>query len=147
RFAVYDHQGPAADWPLTNAYLIGPDDLPVRGDVSFERGHIVCRKRGVEAVGLCLQYDAGPMGVLMLPTCLLPDRERPYLLSVELARHRIKMFIAKSEEWQMFDLSAEHPAMHEWEEARRLLTEAWTANDPLRADQAARQSLIHATDA
>ena len=65
----------------------------------------------------------------MLQTCLLPDREQPYVLSIELARHRIKMFIAKSEEWQMFDLSAEHPAMKLWEEARRLFTEAWISDD------------------
>ena len=46
----------------------------------------------------------GPMGRIMLQTCLLPQRERPYDLAIELARHRIKMFIAKCEEWQMFDL-------------------------------------------
>src|SRR4051794_16524602 len=115
RFAVFDQHGPAGTWPLVNAHLIGADDLAQRGDISFEDGQIICRKRGAEAVGISLLFDASPMGSLMLQTCLLPDRERPYLLSVELARHRIKMFIAKSEEWQMFDLSADHPAMRLWE--------------------------------
>jgi GH35 family endo-1,4-beta-xylanase len=147
RFAVYDHQGPAADWPLTNAHLVGADDLPQRGEINFERGHIVCRKRGAEATAVCLQYEAGSVGSLMLQTCLLPDREKPYVLSIELARHRIKMFIAKSEEWQMFDLSAEHPAMKSWEDARKLLTEAWTAEDPIKADRSARQSLGLAIEA
>jgi GH35 family endo-1,4-beta-xylanase len=146
-FAVYDEHGPASDWPLINAHLVGPDDLPVRGDVAFEDGVINCRKRGSQAVGLCLQYHAGSMGTLMLQTCLLPDRQEPYLLSVELARHRIKMFIAKSEEWQMFDLSAEHPAMRLWEQARRLSTDAWTSADIRKADRAGRRSLIHAIDA
>lgn len=147
RFAVYDDQGPAAQWPLVDAHLLGPDDLPVRGEITFSNGVIHCRKRGSQAVGLCLQYDAGPMGKLMLQTCLLPDRDEPYILSVELARHRIKMFIAKSEEWQMFDLSADHPAMRQWEEARRLLTEAWTSEDPLAADRNARKALVYAIEA
>jgi GH35 family endo-1,4-beta-xylanase len=147
RFAVYDEKGPAQQWPLVNAHLVGPEDMPMRGEVTFEDGVIVCRKRGIQPAALCLQYDAGAMGRLMLQTCLLPDREEPYLLSIELARHRIKMFIAVSESWQMFDLSAEHPAMALWEEARQLSSEAWLAKDMLRADKAARKSLIKAIDA
>jgi GH35 family endo-1,4-beta-xylanase len=147
RFAVYDEHRPAAQWSLANAYPVGQDDQPVRGEVSFESGHIVCRRRGGGAVGLCLPYHAGSMGTLMLQTCLLPDRREPYILSVELARHRVKMFIAKSEEWAMFDLSAEHPAMQLWEQARRLSSEAWLATDPRRADRAARKSLNYAIDA
>lgn len=149
QFAVYDEKGPATEWSLVNAHLVGPDDLPVQGEVSFKNGLIRCRRRGAGAVALCLQYDAGSAGTLMLQTCLLPDRAEPYLLSVELARHRIKMFIAKSEEWQMFDLSAEHPAMRLWEEARQLSTQAWTSPAPQarKADRAARRSLIHAIEA
>ncbi len=147
RFAVYDDQGPAADWPLVNAHLVGPDEIPVGGEISFAQGVISCRKRGAQAVALCLQYDAGSMGRLMIQTCLLPDRAEPYILSVELGRHRVKMFIAKSEEWLMFDLSADHPAVKLWEEARRILAEAWTQADPRRADRMGRRSLIHAIDA
>lgn len=130
-----------------NAHLLGPEDLPLRGDVSFEDGVIVCRRKGSGTAALCLQYDAGDMGALMLQTCLLPERDEPYVLSVELARHRVKMFIAKSEEWQMFDLSAEHPAMRLWEEARRLSTEAWISESPAKADRAAKRSLTLAIDA
>lgn len=149
RFAVYDETGPADRWLLKGAHLVSRDDLPTEGTVSFERGMVVCQKRGNRSAGLCLLHDAGSAGRLMLQTCLLPDREKPYLLSVELARHRIKMFIAKSEEWQMFDLSDGHPAMKLWEEARVLLTSALTEVDPLKADRAARRSLecgIEATE-
>jgi hypothetical protein len=144
RFAVYDENGPAVDWPLINAHLLGPDDAPVRGQVTFSRGIIRCRKRGDDAAALCLQCTCRRSGRLMLQTCLLPDREEPYVLSVELARHRIKQFIAKSEEWQMFDLSPAHPAMRHWEEARQLLTLALTTQEPIEADRAAREALDHA---
>jgi GH35 family endo-1,4-beta-xylanase len=147
RFAVYDENGPASDWPLINAHLLGPDDLAIQGKIAFKSGRIHCRNVSGRACALCLQYPTGRMGTLMLQTCLLPNRAEPYLLSIELARHRIKMFIAKSEEWQMFDLSPEHGAMRHWETARQLLTQAMTADNPLEADQAARQSLNEAIEA
>jgi len=146
RFAVYDERGTATDWPLQHVHLVGPDEQPVQGGVQFRDGHIECHTRGSDAVGLALLYDVHRMGRLILQTCLLPDREDPYLLSLELARHRIKFFIVKSEEWQMFDLSSKHPAIQLWEDARRLFTRAWTATDPVRADQLARKSLIQAID-
>jgi len=147
RFAVYDDNGPAADWPLVNVHLLGPDDLAFRGKVGFRDGRIVCKTPSNRATALCLQYETAKMGRLMLQTCLLPQRENPYILSVELARHRIKMFIAKSEEWQMFDLSTDHPAMRHWEQARQLLTRSLTSNDALEADRLARESLDHAVNA
>jgi GH35 family endo-1,4-beta-xylanase len=57
------------------------------------------------------------------------------------------MFIAKSEEWQMFDLSAEHPAMKLWEQARGLLTDALTSDNAMKADRYAKRSLHHAVEA
>ena len=41
--------------------------------------------------------------------------------SLELARYRIKLFLDKSEEWSMFDLSADHAATVKWEKARTFL--------------------------
>ncbi len=148
-FAVYDENGPAKHWPLVGAHLLGRDDLATEGKVQFnsDTGRIVCQKRGSRAVGLSLLYDAGAMGRLMLQTALLPDRDEPYILSVELARHRIKMFIVKSEEWQMFELSAGHPAMELWEKARQLFTQAVNSSDPVAADRLARQSLEAGIDA
>lgn len=158
RFAVYDEMmegggaangeaSPVGHWSIEGAYLIGADDQPVAGKVIYEDGCIVCQKRGSRAAGLSLMYDAGSMGRLMLQTTLLPDREKPYVLTVELARHRIKMFIAKSEEWHMFDLSDGHPAMQLWEQARQLFSQAVVCDDPHEAERLARKSLEKGIDA
>lgn len=147
KFAVYDNKGPVTDWPLVNAYLGGPGDIAIPGEVSIKDGHILCRTRATHAVSLCLQHDAGRMGRIMLQTCLLPGRHRPYELVVELARHRIKQFIAKSEEWQMFDLSPEHGAIRRWEKARQLFSSAVRSDDRVRAAQAAQQALEMGIDA
>jgi hypothetical protein len=147
RFAVFDEQGPARDWPLRHACLLGPDDVGVRGDIRFEAGEIICDKRSTGACALALQYDAGSAGMLVLQTCLLPDSRRPYVLSHELARHRIKTFITKCEEWQMFELSSDHPAIRLWEEARELFTLGLNDHDPVARDRYGRQSLDHAVEA
>jgi GH35 family endo-1,4-beta-xylanase len=148
RFSVFDSTGPAASWPLELAHLLGPDDVALPCEITLKRGALECRRSASnQAAALCVQYDAGSVGTLMLQTCLLPERAEPYGLSLELARHRIKTFIVKSEEWQMFDLAPEHPAMKLWEEARRLLTVAINLPDPLEADRTARRSLIRGIEA
>lgn len=83
----------------------------------------------------------------MLQTCLLPSREEPYLLRVELARYQIKLFLAKAEEWQMADLSRDHAATRLWEKARRHFTAALTAPDEHAADRAAEEALELAIEA
>ncbi|MHC4948260.1 MAG: endo-1,4-beta-xylanase [Planctomycetota bacterium] len=144
RFAVYDQNGLAEGWPLDSAYLVGVEEQAVPGSVRYQDGYIECRPRGGQATALSIQFETDEHGVLMLQTCLLPEREEPYILAVELARHRIKTFLAKSEEWQMFELGTEHAAMRDWERARRLFTEAITAGDPAAADRTARGALTFA---
>ncbi|MCA9299060.1 MAG: endo-1,4-beta-xylanase, partial [Phycisphaerales bacterium] len=73
------------------------------------------------------------LGNMNLRTCLLPEREAPYLLSLELARHRIMLFLNKLEDWAMFDLGPTDPVMAKFNEARTLFTQALVAQ----RDQAA----------
>ena len=68
-----------------------------------------------------------PLGTLTLQTCLLPDRDRPYLLSLELARHRIMLFYNKLEEWGLFDLPSSDHAMRLFEAARAWFSSALVA--------------------
>ncbi len=142
RFAVHDNKGPASEWPLHHVSLVDQEDLVVQGSVRFRDGVIECDSNSSRSLGLRLLYDTGKCGSLALQTCLLPPREKPYQLSVELARHRIATFLTKSEEWQMLDLSSDHPAMMQWEEARQTFTHALVSRDPLDSDRTARKALI-----
>lgn len=185
-FAVFDGSGPAREWPLRKAYLFGPEEVPVQGDVYFEGGVVHCEKATPDTAGLALQFlvdlpgkvagaskseeptarrggvmkgDVG-LGLLTLRTCLLPDRPEPYLLSLELARHRIMMILNKLEQWSLFDLPGEHPVLRQFEAARAEFTASLVAMchrtqgaigpDPasmLQADGAAKRSLALAVDA
>ena len=67
------------------------------------------------------------MGTVTLQTCLLPEREKPYLLSLELARHRLMLLLNKLEDWALFDLAPTDPGMVLFEKARKAFTEAVVA--------------------
>ncbi len=147
-FAVFDSAGmPRDSFSLRAEHLIGNDEMPTPAEIRFEAGCIRCTKTGPEAAGICLLVDvpAPPLvppspgvpalpapspglGQLMLRTCFLPKREEPYLLSLELARHRIMLVLNKLEEWGMFELSSDHPAMVQIETARLKFGEALVAD-------------------
>ncbi|MFO0858925.1 MAG: endo-1,4-beta-xylanase [Phycisphaerales bacterium] len=147
-FAVFDSAGhPQTSFELRGEYLIGNDDMPTQAEIRFDQGLIRCTKSGPEAAGICLLVEvpappAAPpspgipalppptpsLGQMMLRTCFLPKRNEPYLLSLELARHRIMMALNKLEEWGMFELAPDHPALAQLEAARLKFCEALVAD-------------------
>lgn len=142
RFAVFSEHGPAREWPLVNAHLLGSDDVSAPGAVAFQDGHIVCRPADtVSAHALSLLVDAGAAGKLMLPTCLLEQREEPYRLNEELARHRIKLFLEKSENWGLLDPAKAPEAFDLFERSRTMFVQGMVEADPFRAEMAHREAL------
>lgn len=153
RFVAPDSSIVGSEESLPGAYLIGPDSVPIAGDVVVEDGIIRCEKGTRDAAALALQIELDesalarvaqlkpgqdgfeidgvelrPLGVLSLQTCLLPDRSRPYILSLELARHRIMLFLTKLEDWQAFDISPDSQVMKLFETARETFTRALVAS-------------------
>lgn len=171
-FTVFDAEGPLREWPARLAYTSVAGDLPVQSPVRLEQGRLVCDKASTDAAALTVQYpvDAptlrtlgadraiprggdGSQGLLTLRTTLLPDRDTPYLLSLELARHRIMEFLNRLEEWGMFDLPADDEVLQEFELARQTFTQAIVAQHHegdgavIDADRLARAALAQAIDA
>ncbi|MEM7621800.1 MAG: hypothetical protein AAF235_01190, partial [Planctomycetota bacterium] len=186
--------GAASAFALRHAHLLGPESNPVAGTITLQGDFIECVKPHAEAAGLALQValDASTLeqcfnasdhpagagqavhpGVITLRTCLLPERDRPYLLSLELARHAIMLCFNKLEDWQLVELPSDHEIMQRFETARvaftaalalqtqqdadgRALPRAETADDgteparkhfTARADRLARRALAIAIDA
>ncbi|USN97891.1 MAG: endo-1,4-beta-xylanase [Phycisphaeraceae bacterium] len=145
-FLVFEGDKPQAERVLRHAHLLGPESVPVAGEVRFEAGLILCTKSSGEATSLGVQvgldqktidelgFAVGgedgvtpPPGAITLRTCLLPERDRPYLLSLELARHRLMLYLNKLEDWQLFDLGPDHEITRLFERARHAFTEALVA--------------------
>ncbi len=138
-FVVFDADGvDGRNFPPRHAYLVGPDDTPVQGTIALRTGVVDAAKAVHTTVGLAVQVvvghssdngTAGPgvLGLLNVQTCLLPDHVQPYLLTIELARHRIMFFLNKLEDWGLFELAADHPTLARFEQARAAFTEALVA--------------------
>ena len=152
RFAVLDDSGPAQALALEHASIIGKEDLTIPGTLTFDAGLLTCKRHSTDAAGVSLMIEAGPAGRLALQTCLLPDRAEPYLLSLELARHRIMLVLNKLEAWGLSDLPGDHPIMAGLDRARELFTRALIApRDPavgwtVEHSKLARQALVVGID-
>lgn len=143
-FLVFEGDRPQQERVLRHAHLLGPENVPVAGEIRFENGLIHCSKPSGETSALGIQVGLdqktidelhfsgdsenegvpGPLGQIALQTCLLPERDRPYLLSLELARHRLMLYLNKLEDWQLFDLGPDHEISKLFEQARHAFTEA-----------------------
>lgn len=152
RFLVHDPRslGPGAG---DAAHLLNPDDNPMRGEVRVvtpEGGgatELLCSFVDDEFAAMSVPVRAGRAGLLHLQTCVLPPKDEPYGLLVELARHRIKHFIQKCEEWQMWDPALARTAMRLWESARQTFAEALLTKDALEGERLAQRSLERAIEA
>ena len=93
---------------LSSARLLDHQGRALEADSRISGDVLDLRKKVPHTVATEVEYDIGRR--LPLTTCLLPERTAPYPLVQELARDRIRRFFHKSEEWQMFELSLDHPA-------------------------------------
>ncbi len=137
-FVVFQTSPPTdgqAGATLRHAHMFGADDVPMAADITVtpDGSLIRCDKRSPESAGLSLQFIVdgvnGPTGApgigpVTIQTCLLPDREKPYLLSLELARHRLMLILNKLEDWALFDLPPTDPGLLLFERAREAFTKA-----------------------
>lgn len=109
--------------------------MAVRGEVRRTGDGLIGRRSGSDATALAVPVEVQGMGRLMLQTALLPPQDEPYDLAVELARYQVKSYLARSEEWQMFEgrRITETPraieARQTWERARRRFTESLVEQD------------------
>ena len=129
RFKLYQDGAPATSADLDGAYLIGPDNVPVRGEVDFANGEVVCSSNVREPLALALMWPVPGIGRMMLETTRLVERSEPYNLHVELARGRLVRISQKREDWGLFDFPDGQPFYDEVGQARDLFVSALTAPD------------------
>ena len=153
RFKLDERTGVTVGRPPVGVRMLGPNDSRLRAEVKFRPdehgGLFTARTVDVDDAALRVQVNTGQAGTLVLQTCLLPPREEPYDLTLELARHRVKTFIVKSEDWQMFDPALAPRAVETFEHARHTFTDALLALDPLEQGKLAGKALqdgLRATD-
>jgi len=155
---------PTTTGSLPGAYLVGKDNVAIAGEVTVRDGIVVCEKGSTEAAAIAVQLDLGqqrldqlgpdltvhgvtlrPLGSWTLQSCLLPQRESPYLLVLELARHRIMMLMTKLEDWQAIESAEGTLPMRLFDEARSAFVQALVcAHDSILPDSKASKLALRA---
>lgn len=148
KFAVYNQNDQSPDFILSNSYLLGADDIGIRANITYEDHVITCDKKTMGPAAFALQIPVNGLGELTLQTCLLAEREKPYILMLELARQRIMKIIAKMEDWSIYELDPTTSTAKRLKLAKDKFIQALISqNDPPESDRLARESLAAAIDA
>lgn len=116
---------------LDGAHLVGTDGVPVRAEIQVVDNEIRCKPRSNDPTALSLLWQVGDVGSFQLETTRLPQREKPYNLLLELARHRLMRINTKREEWGLFDYPGMESFAKPIDAARQTFIEALKlADDP-----------------
>jgi hypothetical protein len=133
RFKLDERTGIRVGRPPIGARMLGPSDASMRAEIRFQPeehgGTFHVRTKQLPDAAFRIQADVGRAGNLILQTCLLRPREKPYDLALELARHRVKTYIQKCEDWLMFNPGLAPSAAEHFECARGAFTDALVAPD------------------
>jgi hypothetical protein len=104
KFQVFNEGHTVDDFKLCGAYLFGTDGISIRrARITLKDGFIDCARPNLETAGLALLWPISGFGKILLPTTCLPERERPYVLNVEIARAKLMQITNRREDWSFFD--------------------------------------------
>lgn len=149
-FAAYSEGKLADKVNLSGAYLVGSDDIPLRADITFAKGIISCKKRAAGPAGLALLWEVSGVGSILLETIRVQERDRPYILQVELARGRLMRLLNKLEDWGLLDHADLTEVLSRVDEVRGLVIQALQADTPAEAasigEEALRQGVVVSED-
>ncbi|MBE3071172.1 MAG: endo-1,4-beta-xylanase [Planctomycetes bacterium] len=148
-FNVLLNGKPPAELDLDQMYLTSQEGQPIRARFRYmaESGRLFCERRstGLAAVNLSWPLRSGSRP--MIRTALLPDREEPYLLTMELARGRVSDVWRKKDEWGYVYGGPSPEIDKEFQDVKLLLAKAQTVEDaPLAASDLAEEALSRAID-
>ena len=120
---------PALD--LDGMYLTSQEGQPIRARFQYaaETGLLFCDRRSQGLASLNILWPVRTGSQAMLRTALLPDREEPYLLTLELARGRVSDVWRKRDEWGYAYGGPSEAVGKTLREVKRLLAQAQTVQD------------------
>src|SRR5256885_1784554 len=147
KFEIYRDGARVTNFTPVAPMAIGPESVPISGDIGFRDGLLVLNRGDDHAAGVSLLWDVGPLGSFQLETTRLPPREQPYNLNVELARFRLMKIVQKLEDWNLFDFPRVERYTQRFREAQGFFSDALGKLDnPPEAARLADQSLAMAVD-
>ena len=145
KFKVYKNGKADTSFKLAGAYMFGTDDVAIRRvEITCKDGVINCAKPSNETAGLSLLWTIEGYGSVQLSTTCLPEREKPYILNLELARAKLMQIVTKQQEWSLFaDTNELEKSINQ---AKQLFIDAIdNISEPSKSAQLADKSLYKST--
>jgi len=138
-----------SDWPeVFRAYSSGLDRSVWPTRVEFDGQTIVCRRQNSESSRMHVAWPVQDFGRPMLATAMLPEREAPYVLAVELARGKIVQVRNLRAELTQADLTLPPEYHQRYAQAHREFGHAASCQDDVaKATEAANRAIYHACHA
>jgi len=129
KFEIYRDGQRVTHFTPIAASAVGPESVPMPGEVHFKDGLLHLARPDDHAAGLSLLWDLGALGCYMMETTRLQPRDKAYNLNVELARFRLMKLVQKQEDWNLFDFPKAEKFSQRFREAQALLAEALSQLD------------------
>jgi Glycosyl hydrolase family 10 len=124
KFEIYRDGKKAEKFEPVAAMAMGPESVPMPGQVTFTDGLLSIRRTEEHPAGVALLWDAGETGCYHLDTTRVAPRDKPYNLNVELARSRLMKIVQKQEDWNLFDFPRAEGYLARFHDAQNLFAEA-----------------------
>lgn len=129
KFAVFAEGQPSDQLDLSQAYLAGPDNVPIRSQMRMLGQNLFCEKRVEGLAALVIPWTVPDVGRVMLSTTHLPERPEPYNLLVELLRGRVLQNWTKKEDWGYAYSGPSPEFLHGFTEVKKRFAQALAALD------------------
>ena len=138
---------------LDHAFMVTRQGRGVAANFDLDRDRRLLTARirhqsgTASSAALVLQVTLPQIGTLKLRTTQLRPREEPYALMIELARERLRQYLQKCEDWQMFAPALASNAAQRFQLARERLAQAVLAEERSERMEIARDAIIKAVEA
>jgi hypothetical protein len=114
---------------LDHVYICGQDELPWRSRAYFSGNQLVIERNEDDSGRVCVPWRVAGSDSLLIGTSTLMERERPYLLEVELARGMLSNLRNQLVQWEVLGLVVPEPLQAQITEATTQFARAATLQD------------------
>ena len=133
---------------LDQVYMCGMDELPWRGRAYFSGNQLIVERNESDSGQVFVPWRINGHGDMLLATATLMERDRPYMLEIELARGALFQLRIQMAQWETLGLVVPDPLRGRAAEAMSDFARAATSQDDLaEAADWAQRSLTTTVDA
>ena len=132
---------------LRQIYIAGPEDVPWATQVRWDGSELVVGLRVSDSGAVYVPWTIQGHGRYLLGTSTLIQRQKPYLLEVELARGFVQRLRSQLTQWESLGLETPEELKQELQEVTRFFSRSVTRQDDLSvASEAAGRALSGGMD-